>query len=50
MENITVFEITTFFGEVIEYVKIDRGNDEFTTMTKSHWDELQAQKELGGIL
>ena len=33
-----------------EHVIIDRGNDEFTSMPKSVWDELEAQKELGGTL
>jgi hypothetical protein len=29
----------------IEYVIIDRGNEEFTSMTKAYWDELEAAKE-----
>ena len=33
-----------------EVVIIDRGNGEFTSMLKSTWDELEAQKELGGTL
>ena len=34
----------------IEHVIIDRGNGEYTSMLKSTWDELEAQKELGGTL
>ena len=34
----------------IEHIVIDRGNGEFTTMAKSTWEELEAQKELGGTL
>ena len=33
-----------------EHVIIDRGNGEFTSMPKAVWDELEAQKELGGTL
>jgi hypothetical protein len=29
----------------IEYAIIDRGNDEFTSMLKSHYDEMIAQRE-----
>lgn len=34
----------------VEHIIIDRGNNEFTSMPKAVWDELQAQKELGGTL
>jgi hypothetical protein len=30
----------------IEYAIIDRGNDEFTSMTKAHYEELEAAKEV----
>lgn len=33
-----------------EFVVIDNGNGNFTTMTKAYWDELQAQKEIGETL
>ena len=45
MENITIVE-----RNGIEYIIIDRGNGEYTSMTKAYWDEQQAQKELGGTL
>ena len=32
-----------------EHIIIDRGNDEFTSMPKSVWDELEAAKENGTI-
>lgn len=32
-----------------EHVIIDRGNGEFTSMTKAHWDELQAKQTEGGL-
>jgi hypothetical protein len=37
-------EIKEFNG--VEYVIIDRGNDEFTSMTKAHYEELEAAKEV----
>ena len=48
MDKTTI--ITDSFGN--EHIIIDRGNDEFTSMLKSYWDELEAQKEagLGGTL
>lgn len=39
-------KITTVINESdgLEYVSIDDGNGNFTSMLKSTWDELQAQK------
>jgi hypothetical protein len=50
MENITQFEVTTSYGEVVEHILIDRGNGEFTSMPKSTYDELQKQADqpIGG--
>ena len=42
MENITQFEVTTSYGEVVQHILIDRGNGEYTTMPKSIYDEQQA--------
>ena len=33
------------FGVVTEYVIIDRGNNEYTSMRKSTYDEMIAQQE-----
>ena len=49
MDKIEIVEIETL-GGIEEHIIIDRGNGEFTSMLKSTWDELQAQKELGGTL
>ena len=49
MENITELEVETASGLEI-HILINRGNGEFTSMPKAVWDELQAQKELGGTL
>ena len=37
-------------GSVVAHVIIDRGNGEFTSMLKSTWDELEAQREQSGTL
>ena len=51
MDNIKEIEITDpLSGDVTKHIIIDRGNGEFTSMTKAYWDEQQAQKELGGTL
>ena len=45
MENITNFDLTdSITGEVIQWVTIDRGNGEFTSMPKAVYDAQQAQQ------
>lgn len=44
MENITFLE-EIIAGEKIVFAVIDRGNGEFTSMTKAHYDEQQASQE-----
>lgn len=46
MENIQI--ITD--KDNVEHVIIDRGNDEYTSMPKTVWDEQQKATELGGTL
>lgn len=48
MENVTFIELETPEG-LREYAIIDRGNDEFTSMPKWKYDELEAAKENGTI-
>ena len=50
MDNVTFIEITDAFGNVSEHAIIDRGNEEFTSMLKSTYDEMIAQqtKKLDG--
>lgn len=50
MTNIEIVEIPNSDGTITESVVIDNGDGSFTSMLKSAWDELQAQKELGGTL
>ena len=43
MDNVTFIEITDpYTNEVTEHAIIDRGNDEYTSMLKSTYDEQQA--------
>ena len=50
MENITIIVVPDINGNDIEHIVIDRGNNEFTSMPKSVWDEQQAAKEASGTL
>jgi hypothetical protein len=44
MENVTFIEIEGING-IEEHAIIDRGNGEFTSMTKAHYEELEEAKE-----
>ena len=37
--NIQIIESTNMDGSVTEHVIINRGNDEFTSMTKTYYEE-----------
>jgi hypothetical protein len=45
MDKVTFIEVDTLEG-VVEHAIIDRGNGEFTSMTKAHYEELEAAKEI----
>ena len=45
MTNIETIEVTGLDGIATEYVIIDHGNEQFTSMPKSVYDEQQAQAE-----
>jgi hypothetical protein len=46
MDKVTFIEVEGIDG-VVEHAIIDRGNGEFTSMTKAHYDELEAAKAIG---
>ena len=48
--NLEIVEIIGTSGQIQTHVIIDRGNGEFTSMLKSTWDELEAQREQSGTL
>ena len=41
MENVTFIEVQGFDGTTKTHAIIDRGNGEFTSMTKENYDKLQ---------
>ena len=43
MENIQIIEVKTSIG-LEEYVVIDNGNENFTSMLKSTYDAMQAEQ------
>jgi hypothetical protein len=42
--NIEIIEVQNQDGTTTEHVIIDRGNGEFTSMTKAHYDQIEAAK------
>lgn len=49
MKNIEIIEVENLDGTKTEHIIIDNGDGSFTSMTKAHYDELQAQQNLRGI-
>jgi hypothetical protein len=41
MDNVTFIELPTPDGTMVEYAIIDRGNEQFTSMTKATYDAQQ---------
>jgi hypothetical protein len=51
MENVTYVEILNpITQEVMDYVVIDRGNDEFSSMPKSEYDKQQAEQSTPSVM
>ena len=46
MDKVTFIETQNPDGTTTEHAIIDRGNGEFTSMTKSTYDEMIAKQEL----
>jgi hypothetical protein len=44
MDNVTFIKVAGIDGVEVEHAIIDRGNGEFTSMTKAHYDKLQAEQ------
>ena len=42
MDKITFIDIEGIGGEIQTHAVIDRGNNEFTSMTKEYFDSIQA--------
>jgi hypothetical protein len=51
MDNVTFIEMSnSVTEEVVEYAFIDRGNGEFTTMTKAHYEAQQAEQSTPSVI
>ncbi len=47
--KITNYEIVNINNEIVEYVLIDRGNAEFTSMLKADYDKQQAEQSTPSV-
>lgn len=45
MDNVTFIKVAGIDGVEVEHAIIDRGNGEFTSMLKTTYDEMIAQRE-----
>jgi len=45
MDKIEIIEVTNIDGSITEHVIIDRGNGEYTSMTKAFYDEHQVNAD-----
>jgi hypothetical protein len=43
MDNVTFIKVTGIDGVEVEHALIDHGNDQFTSMTKAHYEAQQAE-------
>ena len=44
MDKVTFIKIEERDGLMVEHAVIDHGNEQFTSMTKAHYDKLQAEQ------
>jgi hypothetical protein len=44
MDNVTFIKVAGIDGVEVEHAIIDRGNGEFTSMTKEHYEAMQAEQ------
>ena len=49
MEKITEIKVEQFDGSKLDYVIIDRGNGEYTSMPKSTYDEMIAAQSTPSV-
>ena len=45
MDNVTFIEV-----QGVEHAIIDRGNNEFTSMTKAHYEAMQAEQSTPSVI
>lgn len=44
-ENIMFFQVETTDGSLVDWVQIEHKPNEFISMTKAYWEQLEAQKQ-----
>ena len=49
MENVSFIDVEQVDGGVITFAIIDKGNGEFTSMTKEHYDKQQAEQSTPSV-
>jgi hypothetical protein len=49
MNNVSFIKITGIDGTELEHAIIDRGNGEFTSMTKAHYEAMQAEQSTPNV-
>jgi hypothetical protein len=50
MDNVTFIEVENIDGTTTEHAIIDRGNEEFTSMTKAHYEAQQAEQSTPSVI
>jgi hypothetical protein len=50
MENVTFVKVAGIGGVEVEHAIIDRGNDEFTSMSKEEYDRRQAEQSTPSVI
>jgi hypothetical protein len=49
MDNVTFIKIAGIDGVEVEHALIDHGNDQFTSMTKAHYEAQQAAQSTPSV-
>jgi hypothetical protein len=50
MDNVNFIKVTGINGVEVEHAIIDRGNGEFTSMTKAHYEAMQAEQSTPSVI
>jgi hypothetical protein len=50
MDNVTFIDVKQVDGGVINFAIIDHGNDQFTSMTKAHYEAMQAEQSTPSVI
>ena len=50
MNEVNFVDIQLSTGETVTFAIIHHGNEHYSSMTKAHYDEIEAQREQSGTL